>query len=63
MFDGFVVRFYPKSGELFDEYFYAHIEDAFYHFNLFRDDTSDLYRKIEIIADLPEQHVIASMQF
>ena len=51
---GYIVRFILgkcKPDKLYEEqiYYYHHKEDAAYHFNLFKEDDSDLYKRIELI--------------
>ena len=54
MYEGFYVTFTRTDGEI-EEYFYWTIECAEEHFELFRNDDSGLYRKIELkFADTDE---------
>lgn len=46
----FVVRFVRKDKKGDELYFYQKIEDAQYHFELFRTDDSKLYREIHLIS-------------
>ncbi len=43
----YIVRFNRKDGGV-EEYFYHHLEDAQFHFDLFNEDDSELYESIEI---------------
>lgn len=47
----YVVRFVRKDGKPDEEYFYHTKADALYHFNLFLNDDSGLYRMIAIYND------------
>ncbi len=44
-----IVRFIRKDSRPVEEYYYHSPEDAQYHFSLFHNDESGLYRKITII--------------
>lgn len=46
-----LVRFVRKDGKPDEEYYYNTKEEAEYHRNLFQDDDSGLYEKIEIISN------------
>lgn len=47
----FVVRFVRKDKKVDEEYYYHTLEDAEAHRNLFDDDDSDLYERIEIVEE------------
>lgn len=47
MTEGYYVRFTKTNGEV-EEYFYWGENEAWHHFELFRDDDSGLYEKIEL---------------
>ena len=44
----YLVRFYRADGKPDEEYYYVRESDAKYHFALFDNDTSNLYRKISM---------------
>ncbi len=44
----FCVRFLRNDGKEDEEYYYHHLYEATYHFHLFDDDNSFLYRKIQV---------------
>lgn len=46
-----LVRFVRKDGKPVEEYYYNTKEEAEYHRNLFQNDDSGLYEKIEIISN------------
>ena len=46
-----IVRFVRKDGKPDEEYYYRSLAEAEYHKNLFLDDDSGLYERIEIIND------------
>ncbi|WP_343252899.1 hypothetical protein [Ligaoa zhengdingensis] len=46
-----IVRFIRKDGKPDEEYYYRSLAEAEYHKNLFLDDDSGLYERIEIIND------------
>ena len=45
----FFVRFVRRDGKPDEEYFYRAAEDAQRHFDMFADDDSGLYKKVEIV--------------
>lgn len=49
MYSPFVIRFIRLDNKPTEEYYYNKLEDAIFHFNLFLDDDSGLYQRIEII--------------
>lgn len=49
MISPFILRFVRLDKKPTEEYYYNRLEDAITHYNLFLDDDSGLYRKIEII--------------
>ncbi len=46
-----IVRFVRKDGKPDEEYYYHSLAEAEHHKNLFLDDDSGLYERIEIISD------------
>ena len=44
----YIVRFVRKDGKPDEEYYYHRLEDAQKHVDLFKDDDSGLYTKMEI---------------
>ena len=46
-----IVRFVRKDSKPDEEYYYRSLAEAEYHKNLFLDDDSGLYERIEIIND------------
>ena len=46
--DGFIVRFVRRDGKPDEEYFYNTTGEALYHFELFANDDSGLYTRIEV---------------
>ena len=46
-----IVRFVRKDGKPDEKYYYRSLVEAEYHKNLFLDDDSRLYERIEIIRD------------
>ena len=56
----FIVRFIRVDGRPDEDYYYIRQEDAEYHYRLFLDDDSNLYRKIVVLrpnGDILEEHV------
>ena len=47
-----IVRFVRKDGKLDEEYYYRTKAEAEYHRDLFQDDDSGLYEKIEIVNEV-----------
>ena len=45
----YVVRFVRADGKPDEEYWYHHLEDAYFHFNLFKEDNGGLYVRIEVL--------------
>lgn len=45
----YLVRFIRKDRQPNEEYYYNALKDAEYHFSLFADDDSGLYKRIELI--------------
>lgn len=43
-----IVRFVRKDDQPVEEYYYRSLEDAQYHFSLFLNDDSGLYREINL---------------
>ena len=46
---GYFVRFVRRDGKPDEEYFYRAADDAQRHFDMFADDDSGLYEKIEVV--------------
>lgn len=46
----YIVQFIRKDKQPIEEYIYPDREDAERHFNLFRNDDSGLYSKIELLS-------------
>jgi hypothetical protein len=46
-----IVRFVRKDGKLDEEYYYNTQAEAEYHRNLFQDDDSGLYERIDVEKD------------
>lgn len=49
MTEGYVVRFVRRDKKPNEEYFYPAYEDAAHHLNLFQEDDSNLYDRIELV--------------
>ncbi len=47
----FTVIFKRKDNQPDEIYYYNSLEEARYHFNLFKDDDSDLYNRIELCKE------------
>lgn len=47
----YLVKFICKSGSPDEDYYYARKEDAVNHMELFRDDDSNLYERIELLVE------------
>lgn len=45
----YIVRFIRWDDQPNEEYYYHHLEDAIFHFDLFKDDDSGLYTRIELL--------------
>lgn len=48
--DGYLVCFIRKDKRPTEEYYYAALSDAEYHFSLFREDDSGLYQRIDLLS-------------
>ena len=58
MYKKYCVRFSRHDGESTEEYFYNTLLSALEHLDLFRDDSTGLYNKIEIVSiESPERIV------
>ena len=55
--EGYVVRFIRMDDKPCEEYYYKRQKDAQYHFDLFRSDDSQLYKKIVLAALNPETEI------
>ncbi len=60
--DGYIVRFVRKDQRPAEEYYYSGLSDAAYHLNLFRDDDSGLYQRIDLLS-ADSQKVIDQILF
>ena len=63
MENGFFVRFVRQDGKPDEEYFYRAAEDARRHFNMFVDDDSGLFEKIEVVPLCAPCEVLRSRLF
>lgn len=54
----YIVRFVRRDNKPDEEYYYQDVSDATYHFNLFLEDDSALYERIELIGLTPEERLI-----
>lgn len=60
----YLVRFVRRDRQPDEEYFYNNRQDADHHLNLFRDDDSDLYCRIELLRVAgPLETVIETIRF
>ena len=59
----YLVRFLRKDGKPIEEYCYTELKDAREHFELFREDDSDLYESIQMIEEGIENKEIDSLSF
>ncbi len=60
----YLLRFVRRDQQPNEEYFYNNQQDAEYHMNLFRDDDSDLYCRIELLeVEGPMETVIENIRF
>ena len=59
----FIVRFIRRDKRPDEEYYYNGKDEAEYHLNLFRDDDSLLYERIELISLIPGEKVIEVIHF
>ena len=50
MVSPFIVRFIRIDNKPIEEYYYNSVEEAIAHYNLFLNDDSGLYSKIEIVS-------------
>ena len=58
-----MVRFIRLDGRPDEEYYYSNRGDAEYHFNLFLNDDSNLYKSISLLALNSEEDIISKIQF
>ena len=63
MENGFFVRFVRQDDKPDEEYFYRAAEDAQRHFDMFADDDSGLYEKIEIMQLSASCEAVFSLRF
>ena len=54
----FIVRFVRNDGKPHEEYYYPDLSAAEEHLNLFLDDDSELYSKIELVQQEPEKDIV-----
>ena len=54
----YVVRFVRRDMEPVEEYYYSNINAAEGHLNLFLDDDSELYDRIELLRQDPDVEVM-----
>lgn len=59
----YIVRFVRRDKRPDEEYYYNGIDEAEYHLNLFREDDSLLYERIELVSLIPEEKVIEVIHF
>lgn len=58
-----MVRFVRKDSLPDEEYYYQRTSDASYHLQLFEDDSSGLYRRIEVIDIDDTETIIQAKDF
>ena len=63
MGNGYIVRFVRRDGKPDEEYFYRTAEEARRHFDMFTDDDSGLYDRIEVEAQGETEKVLLSLHF
>ena len=51
----YIVRFVRKDGKADEEYYYQSLNDAEYHFHLFDNDDSGLYKWIMLESHIADQ--------
>ena len=54
----YLVRFVRRDRQPNEEYYYNDLAGAEYHFNLFLDDDSSLYERIELVKMTSEERII-----
>lgn len=59
----YIVRFIRRDKQPAELYYYLRKEDALYHLNMFQDDDSELYTRIDVIEDNEKETMIASIIF
>lgn len=59
----FVVRFVRRDRQPAEEYYYNTIEEARWHLGLFRDDDSELYKRIELSERGNPENIIEKFEF
>lgn len=59
----YIVKFVRNDCMPDEMYYYHSKEDANYHMNMFRDDDSGLYTKIEVIKEGVSEEVIGGIYF
>ena len=61
MGNGYIVRFVRRDGKPDEEYFYRTAEEARRHFDMFTDDDSGVYDRIEVEAQGETEKVLLSL--
>lgn len=59
----YIVRFIRRDKRPNEEYYYNGIDEAEYHLNLFREDDSLLYERIELVSIVPKEKIIEAIRF
>lgn len=59
----YIVRFIRRDKQPAELYYYPRKEDALYHLNMFQDDDSELYTRIDVVEDNEKETMIASIIF
>lgn len=60
----YLVRFIRRDFQADEEYFYSRLADAEYHINLFEQDDSDLYDRIQLIhTDTGTETILRELTF
>lgn len=62
MDNGYIVRFIRKDDKPVEEFFYHTFEEAFVHLALFRDDNSEIYKRIEIVRGISDGQTITTLK-
>lgn len=52
----YIVRFVRCDCQPNEEYIYHHLEDALFHFSLFKEDDGGLYTRIELLENCDKKH-------
>ena len=59
----FIVRFERADNKPKEEYFYPTLNDAKFHFNLFKNDDSNLYNTIYLIKSDSNEEILETITF